>query len=67
MARKIIERYELMEKINKNFPYTLHIIEKLEEDGVTFWEERWDTNKPLPLEEYKALKKVQEHWLMKVV
>lgn len=67
LARKILERYELMEKIRKNFPYTLHVIEKLEEDGQVFWEERWDTNKPLPIDEDSAKTKIQAHWLMKVI
>ena len=67
MARTILERYELMEQIKKNFPYSLHVIEKLDEDGKVFWEERWDTNKPLPIEEGLALSKVQSHWLRKVV
>lgn len=67
LARTILERYELMEKIRKNFPYTLHVIEKLEENGEVFWEERWDTNKPLPLSEENAKTKIQAHWLMRVV
>ena len=68
MAKVILERYELMEQIKKNFPYTLHVIEKLEIDGNDIiWEERWDTNKPLPLSEEAAKTKIQAHWLKKVV
>lgn len=68
LARVILERYELMEQIKKDFPYSLHIIEKLEIDGHDIlWEERWDTNKPLPIDEERAKSRIQAYWLKRVV